>query len=232
MPAVSALFIDGENIPATLVGRITDLCGPPGNALAARVYGDVARLDAWARVPGFRLVHSGQGKNASDILLAIEAMEFSFAQPGAAFVIVTSDKDFSHLAQRLRERGHAVTGMGEAKTSPAFRASCRTFHEICAPDKVLPPAVQESPAPAHPARHRLDLAIRSTIAANSTGKRGMPVVQLATEMKQKHGVMIGTLPERRWRPYLQARPALYALEPKGPDAHVRVLPEGFRALQA
>ncbi|WP_323040776.1 NYN domain-containing protein [Gemmobacter sp.] len=232
MPAGTALFIDGENISATLVGQITNLCGQPGSAMAARVYGDVARLDAWARVPGFRLVHSGQGKNATDLLLAVEAMEFSFAQPGAAFVIVTSDADFSHLAHRLRERGHAVTGMGEAKTSPAFRASCQAFHEICVPKKALPPAVQEAPVASPPARDRLDLAIRSTIAANSTGKRGMPVVQLATEMKQRHGIMIGTLPERRWRPYLQARPALYALEPKGPDAHVRFLPEGFRSLLA
>ena len=46
-------------------------------------------------------------------------------------------------------------------------------------------------------------------------------------MKNAHGVKISELPEKRWRSYLAVRPALYDLDPKGPEALVRFRPEGF-----
>jgi hypothetical protein len=49
-------------------------------------------------------------------------------------------------------------------------------------------------------------------------------------MKTLHGVQISTLPEKKWRTYLSARPALYELDPRGPDAHVRFKARGFADL--
>ena len=43
------------------------------------------------------------------------------------FVLVSSDSDFTRLAQRLREGGFAVYGFGERKTAQAFRNACHRF---------------------------------------------------------------------------------------------------------
>ena len=43
------------------------------------------------------------------------------------FCLVSSDSDFTKLAQRLREAGMFVMGIGEQKTPKPFRAACDTF---------------------------------------------------------------------------------------------------------
>ena len=48
-------------------------------------------------------MHAGTGKNASDLLLALDAVELALRGDVDHFVIASSDGDFSHLALRLRE---------------------------------------------------------------------------------------------------------------------------------
>ena len=43
------------------------------------------------------------------------------------FCLVSSDSDFTKLAQRLRESGMFVLGMGEQKTPSSFRVACDAF---------------------------------------------------------------------------------------------------------
>ena len=43
------------------------------------------------------------------------------------FCLVSSDSDFTRLAQRLREAGMFVMGIGEQKTPKPFRAACDAF---------------------------------------------------------------------------------------------------------
>ena len=43
------------------------------------------------------------------------------------FCLVSSDSDFTRLAQRLREDGLVVYGFGERKTPEAFRNACSRF---------------------------------------------------------------------------------------------------------
>ncbi|XZQ28139.1 NYN domain-containing protein [Rhodobacter capsulatus] len=91
---------------------------------------------------GFRLMHAGTGKNASDLLLALDAMELALREGVTRFVIASSDRDFSHLAQRLREYGRQVTGIGETKTPQIFRDACETFLTL-----PLPPVPKDAPQP-------------------------------------------------------------------------------------
>ena len=44
--------------------------------------------------------------------------------------LVSSDSDFTRLAQRLREGGLAVYGFGESKTPRSFRAACHRFEIV------------------------------------------------------------------------------------------------------
>ena len=68
-----------------------------------------------------------RGKNAADIALAIDAVDLSYRARLDGFLLVSSDSDFTRLAQRLREGGFAVYGFGESKTPRAFRSACYQF---------------------------------------------------------------------------------------------------------
>jgi hypothetical protein len=67
------------------------------------------------------------GKNASDIALVIDAMDLMYKGAVDGFCLVSSDSDFTRLAQRLREDGLAVYGFGERRTPEAFRIACTRF---------------------------------------------------------------------------------------------------------
>ena len=67
------------------------------------------------------------GKNAADIALVIDAMDLMHKGKLDGFCLVSSDSDFTRLAQRLREDGLVVYGFGERKTPEAFRNACNRF---------------------------------------------------------------------------------------------------------
>jgi hypothetical protein len=66
------------------------------------------------------------------------------------FCLVSSDSDFTRLAQRLREEGHSVYGFGERKTPDAFVQACDKFiyAEVLrnepTPEPVAAPAAKKS----------------------------------------------------------------------------------------
>lgn len=53
-------------------------------------------------------------------------------------------------------------------------------------------------------------------------REGMRIAALGPLMHARHGTRISTFPERTWRAYLAARPELYFLDPRGPEARVRL----------
>lgn len=67
------------------------------------------------------------GKNATDISLTIGAMDLLYKNIYDAFVLVSSDSDYTPLAIRLRESGVSVFGVGEEKTPEPFRNACDEF---------------------------------------------------------------------------------------------------------
>ncbi|SNS24656.1 NYN domain-containing protein [Tropicimonas sediminicola] len=220
-----ALLIDGDNISADHAPEILRLARKAGELRILRVYGDACKLPKWDAVPGLRMVHSGRGKNATDMLLAIEAMEIAFAGACGTVVLVSSDGDFTHLAQHLRERGVAVLGIGEAKAPESFRRSCADFHGIPAqPAKVVEPVGASARSAERPSD--LDRQLRTLIAQHSNGGAGIELKILGSLMSRE-GVKIGETPERTWRRYFIQRAALYALDPPGPNSKVRFLPAGF-----
>ncbi len=129
------VLIDADNIPAGYAEAIFEEIAALGEASVRRIYGDwsAIRLNAWARkVAALGLVADQQfsntrGKNASDIGLVIAAMDFLHSGLFDAFVLVSSDSDFTRLAARIREQGLDVYGIGEKKTPEAFRMACKRF---------------------------------------------------------------------------------------------------------
>lgn len=167
------------------------------------------------------MIHAGTGKNAADLLLAIDAVEVALSGRAEAFVIASSDGDFSHLAHRLRAFGAEVTGVGEAKAPRGFRAACTEFVELGAGAAIqLVPKSDGCPTD-------LDQKIRAMIATHSKNGAGIKIADLSPKMHAMHGTRISTFPEKSWRAYLSARPLLYELDPRGPEAKVRFRSQGF-----
>ena len=106
-----------------------------GEANVRRIYGDFSgtRLAGWNKeIQSLAILQHQQrsnttGKNASDIALVIDAMDLMHKGKFDGFCLVSSDSDFTRLAQRLREDGLVVYGFGERKTPEAFRSACNRF---------------------------------------------------------------------------------------------------------
>ncbi|MEP3513156.1 MAG: NYN domain-containing protein [Lentilitoribacter sp.] len=95
-----------------------------GKPALRRVFGDWSseKLRGWAEtVREHGLVEHQEtadtkGKNASDIGFVIDAMDILHTARFDGFVLVSSDSDFTALANRFREQGLQVIGYGERKT--------------------------------------------------------------------------------------------------------------------
>lgn len=77
----------------------------------------------------------GTPKNASDIQLAIDAVDLAISRPSIqTFVIVSGDGGFSALAKKLHEYGKAVVGCAYRRaTNRVFEAVCDRFVWIAQP---------------------------------------------------------------------------------------------------
>lgn len=214
-----AVLVDGDNVSAVHAGQVLAEAARLGRVDVARVYVAANTNSAWLITPGYRAMHAGVGKNAADILLCIDAMELALTGGLETFVIATSDGDFTHLAQRLRERGQHVLGLGEAKATKAFRMACAQFITL----KTAQPCVVTPVAkPSVPNMSKLDQNIRAMIASHSANGCGMQIGVLGQKMRQTHDTQTGARPEGGWRAYLSKRPNLYDLDPRGPSANVRL----------
>ncbi len=210
-----AAFIDGDNLSATHADSIRKRAEALGRADVIRCYGNAMHLGGWSAAPGIEVVHAGTGKNAADILLVIDAVELCTHDAFQTVIIASSDRDFVHLANRLRTRGLHVVGMGEEKSPAHFRAACSEFREL---STGLKPRCT-------PFEGKLEEWTWCAISENGKQESGIRVNDLNHIMRSKHDVKISTHKEKTWRRYLADRPRLFDLDPRGPDARVRVQSE-------
>ncbi|WP_052362108.1 NYN domain-containing protein [Geminisphaera colitermitum] len=152
-----AVLIDAENVSFKLVDEIFDEIALLGRVTHRRVYGDftTSHMTGWNAVAtdfALRQVtqrHSKNGKNSSDIVLVIDAMDILHAGKVDAICIVSNDNDFTRLAMRIVEAGLDVIGLGEeGKTGHEFVKACSTFKHLT--DKNNGPGNILSQSPAKP----------------------------------------------------------------------------------
>ena len=106
-----------------------------GIASIKRIYGDWSSdaMKGWKHVLLDNAIQPIQqypytrGKNATDMKLVIDAMDILFSGKMDGLCIVSSDSDFTPLAQRIRQSGLTVYGFGEQKTPKAFVRACDRF---------------------------------------------------------------------------------------------------------
>ena len=130
-----AVLIDADNTSARYAQAIFEEIVKLGEANVRRIYGDFSnnRLQGWdGAIKSLAILQHQQrsnttGKNAADIALVIDAMDLMHKGKLDGFCLVSSDSDFTRLAQRLREDGLPVYGFGERKTPEAFKNACNRF---------------------------------------------------------------------------------------------------------
>ncbi len=130
-----AVLIDADNAqPAVIEGLLAEVA-KYGVASVKRIYGDFTstRMTQWKAAllkhsisPAQQFAYTS-GKNATDSSMIIDAMDLLYTQRFDGFCLVSSDSDFTRLAQRLREEGATVYGFGERKTPDPFVQACDKF---------------------------------------------------------------------------------------------------------
>ena len=153
-----AVLIDADNAqPAVIEGLLAEVA-KYGVASVKRIYGDFTstRMTQWKQALLKHSINPVQqfaytsGKNATDSSLIIDAMDLMYTRRFDGVCLVSSDSDFTRLAQRLREEGLTVYGFGERKTPDAFVQACDKFIyvEVLRSEVSAPPP----PPPAKPAK--------------------------------------------------------------------------------
>jgi uncharacterized LabA/DUF88 family protein len=130
-----ALLIDADNATARRIDVILGELSTLGETNIRRAYGNwtKAGLKSWQAVLHEHAIRPMQefdrsrGKNASDIALAVDAVQILHTQRPDAFALVSSDADFTPLVMHLREHGARVYGFGDAKTPEPFQSACTRF---------------------------------------------------------------------------------------------------------
>lgn len=130
-----AILIDSENVPSKYISNILDEMSTKGTATIRRIYGDWSNAsNNWSKdcmlensIHPIQQFGYTRGKNATDSAMIIDAMDLLYTGDLDGFCLVSSDSDFTRLAERLREAGKYVIGMGESKTPTAFRQACTNF---------------------------------------------------------------------------------------------------------
>lgn len=145
-----AILIDGDNASPEKLNEVIRFATTHGNPIIKRVYADWTKPSSnrWKEVAyetSFRLIEAPSyvsKKNTTDIALVIDAMDILLAGMVKGFCIVSSDSDYTLLAQRIREAGLLILGYGESKTPLSFVNTCSKFQYS---DKEILPA-ENTPA--------------------------------------------------------------------------------------
>lgn len=180
-----AVLIDADNAqPAVIEGLLAEVA-KYGVASVKRIYGDFtsSRMTQWKAA---LLKHSiapvqqfayTSGKNATDSSMIIDAMDLLYTHRFDGFCLVSSDSDFTRLAQRLREEGLVVYGFGERKTPDAFVQACDKFiyNDVLRAEPAGTVAETAKPAPARRAGKQ---AVNAAAAEPVQAKGNTPPLSL------------------------------------------------------
>lgn len=138
-----AILIDGDNAEASIIEQMLNETSKFGRVTIKRIYADwtTQQMHSWKDKLNEFAIRPMQkfsytiGKNSTDSALIIDAMDIMHSKLVEGICIVSSDSDYTGIANRLREEGFFVMGMGKSHTPKAFVKACENFiyTEILAP---------------------------------------------------------------------------------------------------
>lgn len=217
----TALLIDADNVSTDVVAQVLERLGTGAHVLQhRRAYGSVQKAGEFAefcRDHAIRFLPSTfAGPNATDIALAIDAVELVLRQPLDEVVLVSSDMDYSPLIVRLRELGCRVTGYGQHGKSGSDIA--RDYERVYDAFEVIGPAAVRRPraaaAPKTAAKPRPTAPAKAAAPAKrAPAKAAKPVAPLALPAEVE--AVLAACPALRQGATMQLNAAGQALQESG-----------------
>lgn len=133
-----AVLIDLENIIVSSLPKLFEKARSFGRISVKRVYAGLPTVNANRNLllelgiePIALLRLRKDGKNGSDIRLAIDAVELLYTSSIETFVIVSGDSDFVPLVTKLHAAGKKVIGAGpQSKAAPTLIDSCDDYIDL------------------------------------------------------------------------------------------------------
>jgi len=130
-----ALFIDCDNISHRSIEGIINELSKYGVVNIRHAYGNWTKdnLKNWEEkllefaIKPIQQFDYSKNKNATDILMTIDAIDLLHTKDIDAFAFATSDSDFTPVVMRVQAEGIKVYGFGEKKTPKPFMAACSQF---------------------------------------------------------------------------------------------------------
>ena len=130
-----ALFIDCDNISHRSIEGIINELNKYGIVNIRQAYGNWTKdnLKNWEdkllefAIKPIQQFDYSKNKNATDILMTIDAIDLLHTKDIDAFAFATSDSDFTPVVMRVQNEGIRVYGFGEKKTPKPFMAACSQF---------------------------------------------------------------------------------------------------------
>ena len=165
---IFAVLVDANQTNPAHIKTVIDELTKEGVATIRRVYGDWAQLEGMRTAAldnafvMFQQTSYATGKApTTDSAMIIDAMDILYANQVDGFCLVSSQSDFTRLAQRLREAGKIVIGMGCQTTPKPFAVSCNRFVYL----DVLTPGrkkVEAKPQPKKESKGKVETATKQT----------------------------------------------------------------------
>ena len=183
-----ALSIDADNTQLSKMEAVLQEISLSGRIVIKRAYGNWKKpeLKAWEKeimrlaIKPIQQFDYVSRKNASDMALVIDMMDLLHDGSYDAFVIVSSDSDFTPLAIRLHESGVCVIGVGEKRTPESFRNSCDDFiflENLGNPRETQAAEIKIRPAPLE--------SIAPSASGHAAAEKGAP-----EEIEEIHNLLI------------------------------------------
>ena len=125
----AAIFVDGDNISSTLFEGAYDRLQASHQVSLIRVYGDysqnsMAKWHELCRLKGFEQIQCANSpkKNSTDLKL-IDDIYFNLYenQRVKTYIIVSNDRDYTFVVQRLKSKGKKVIIVGHNNTPTVYK---------------------------------------------------------------------------------------------------------------
>lgn len=205
--SVIAVFVDIENVQSFSVKALMEILLTHGNVVIRRVYGNILSMNQgmheMLHEEGFDYCHvpsGASGKNASDIRLALEALDCANMDRTINLVVlVTGDSDFIPLVHKLRERNIKVWGFSSTpnNTSSLFVKQVDSF-------RTIPPLAAKNRRPPH---HSIDDKLSSEVLSDILAE--LLKDNTKVQLSQVHSAIIRRFPgwirgDRRFKTVLKS----------------------------
>lgn len=217
------VYVDGDNVPLWLVEEALRDARAVHDDVRARAFKDWTvgsndKLRVILEALGVETVQvdrHADGKNSTDIALAVEAVDRHHMDPVDHVVLVGSDGDFVSLVKWLASHGVATVGYGCLASSGVLASVCSDFRRF---DPTTRTRVETG---AWSASLSPEEAVGETLAFCAGSDGWVPLSRFGAMAVKRHGLRSKDVGARTWTLFFHTNPDFECRGGRGDDLLVR-----------